>query len=271
MRKFWIALFLITYASFLLSQDKMSRLDQKELTLRIGVTKNTVRDARIGVLPFSSWSPKYDISYTKINDKRISEIRFQFAYMKSGGNGFLGLTSIRPNVNYSYQRKISTGVWIGGFLESNTLLNFPNTKSGLFNNNPINYTISESIGPRITHIKDWKMEDSRKFQIRTSAQTSMLSYLIQPAWGHPYPSQFLKQGTFNPERNGMAWPIAKSGKVTSINKHRTLRVELGFYLFLSDKFKVGIDLQAEVHYANTIGKAVHLSGQDFFLGASYIH
>lgn len=271
MRMNYYFLILLFLSSTAYTQDDLPGYNQKELTIGIGLSRSSVKDARISARTFNSWSPKYRVAYTKINDNRISALDIQFAFMNNNGNGLLGLNSIRSNVNYCYQRKVAEGVWFGGFIDNNTLLNFPKTQSSHFNNNPISYTISKSIGPRITYQKNYLRNDAIKYQIRTSAQTSLLSYLIQPAWGHPYPSQFLKEGTFNPERNGMAWSIVKSGKVKSLRAFRSFRVELGFYVHLNNSFRVGLDMQTELRYANAIGKGVSFKGNDIMLGATYLH
>lgn len=271
MRILKIVIFLTVCFSSLFGQEESVPVNTKELTIRIGFSNSTVKDKRMSAIGYSSWSPKYDLAYTKINDKRISEIRFQFSYMKSRNGGLLGLNSIRPNVNYSYQRKIKEGIWLGGFLENNTLLNFPSTRTGHFNNNPISYTISQSIGPRITYMKNWKPNEKNRFEMRTSAQTSLLAYTIQPAWAHPYPTQFLKEGTFSPDRGGMAWPIIKSGKLATPKTYRTMRFEFGLYYYVNDSFRVGVDYQAELNYSNTRGKEVSFKSNDIFLGATYIH
>lgn len=268
-----ILFFIILIGSINLSfaQDELSDLNRKELTLRIGFSKNSIVDQRMSAVKFKSWSPKYDVSYTKISAKRISALRMQFTSIESRNGGLLGLNSIRPNINYSYEWSIKDGIWVGGFFESNTLLNFSVERSGVFTNNTINYIISESIGPRVTYSKRWFSEDVERAEFRSSVQASLLSYVIQPAWGHPYPTQFLKEGTFNPERNGMAWPIVKSGKLVSPVKHASFRIEFGFFYRVSDTFRVGVDFQGDVMYSNSRGKSVVLTSKDVFLGATIIH
>jgi len=271
MQKILIFSMFFSFTQSVNGQDEFTNLDRKELTVRIGFSRTSIKDDRMGARPFRAWSRKYDLAYTKINDQRISEIRFQFSRIASNENGLLGLLSIRPNVNYAYQRRMADGFWVGGFWESNTLLNFPKTRSSLFVNNPINYIISNAIGPRITYLRHWHDEGEQRFELRTSAQSSLFSYLIQPAWGHPYPTQYLEEGVFNPRREGMTGPLVRSGIVTTPKRNRGFRIELGFYFFVNNNIRVGIDFQSEVMYFNSLGKAVHFIGNDVFLGASYLH
>jgi len=192
----------------------------------------------------------------------------QFSKINSSDGGLLSLMTIRPEIYYSYERKVKDGIWLGGFFDNNTLLNFPTNTSSVFNSNPISYTIAQSIGPRVSYLKSL---DNNKINLRTSAQVSLLSYVVQPAFGHPYPSQFLEEGKFNPTREGMAWPLTKSGKIATVNKFNSFRVELGFFYHINNSLKIGVDYNLNIQYANTRGKSTYISNHDIFLGATYIH
>lgn len=243
----------------------------REVSLRVGLTHTSIQDFRMGSVRHKSWSPKYDIGYSQQNEKRISQVRLQFFASKSANQGLLSLTSLRPAINYSYQRKVGEGLWVGGFIDHSTLLNIPKTTTSLYNNNPISYNISQSIGPRITYTGTANLGEGLPLGYQVSTQAALLSYMIQPAFGHPYPTQYLNEEDFSPTREGMTWPLMKSGKLATLDKVRNFRLELGLFYFVNDRVKISLDYQGEIFYANTRGKALNMQSHDIFFGASYIH
>ena len=261
-------LFIISLSANMISAQEDAT---REVSLRLGFTHTSIQDYRMGSVKHTSWAPKYDIGYSHQNEKRISQVRLQFFATRSANQGLLSLTSLRPAINYSYQRNVKDGLWIGGFIDHSTLLNFPKTATSLHNNNPISYNISQSIGPRVTYTGTASIGGDRPLGYQVSTQAALLSYMIQPAFGHPYPTQYLKEEAFSPTREGMTWPLMKSGKLATMDKVRNFRLELGLFYFVNDRVKISVDYQGEIFYANTRGKALNMESHDIFFGASYIH
>jgi hypothetical protein len=240
-------------------------------TVRIGLSHTHIQDHRMSAVAQHAWSPKYEVGYRQTSEKRISQIRMQFTSINSNSGSLLSLRSIKPAIYYSYERQVQTGIWVGGFIDHSTLLNFPSTRTALYNNNPIAYHIGQSIGPRLTYSSPISAPKGGDIGYSVSGQAALLSYMIQPAYGHPYPERYLQAYTFSPTRAGMAGPLLRSGKVRTINAVRSFRLEMGVFFYLSDKVMFSIDYNADVLYANTQGKALHTHTHDIYVGASYIH
>ena len=267
MKNIIIAAFLICITNAAIGQDFTNR---KEITIRIGWSQTSISDARLSALAQKAWSPKYGLSYRKINTKRISQIDFDFTYANNAGSKLLSVSSIIPNVNYSYLRKTSNGIWLGGFIDHTTLLNLPRTRTSLFNNNPINYMLSAAIGPAIAYTRSETLK-SNQINFTANAQLPVLAYVIQPEYGHPYPRKYLEQNTFSPTREGFAGPLLKSGRLVTINKYRSLNISFSVQYMVNDKFGLSLNLNSQLLYANTTGKHVSMNNHDIQLGASYIH
>ncbi len=259
--------FIILITCLAISQEGTNR---NELKVTIGLSHTTITDARISALPQKAWSPKYGMSYRKMNDKRISQIDIDFTYASNSSGSLLSLNSIMPKANYSYLRKTPNGVWLGGFIDHTTLLNLPKSRTGLFNNNPISYMLSASLGPMVSYEKSGILNNER-ISLRANAQLPILAYVIQPEHGHPYPKQYLEEDTFTPMRGGLTGPLLKSGRVVTINKYRSLNVSFSLQYALNDKVELSLNFNSQLLYANTTGKSVSLTDNSIELGASYIH
>ena len=243
--------------------------NRKEFTLRIGLSYNSINDARLSAISQKSWSPIYGMSYRKTSDNSINQINFDFTQTKSNGNDLLRVNSIIPNVNYSYMRRSHHGLWIGGFIDHTTVLNFPKTRTALFNNNPISYMLSASAGPVISYERDNIFNEKVRF--RGSTEIPVLAYVIQPEYGHPYPEKYLEEGTFSPTREGLAGPLLKSGNVVSINKYRSISIRIGFQYLINNHLALSIDSASSILFANVRGKELTMSNFDSQLGISYLH
>lgn len=257
----------LVFVGTLIGQENSIR---NEITIKVGFSRTAIKDARISALTQKTWSPKYGMSYRKANAKRISQLDFEFTNVNSKNGTLLNLSSIIPKVNYSYKRKVDNGLWVGGFIDHITLLNFPKTRTSLFNNNTISYLMTASIGPSISYDKS-DLFGVDKLNFRTDAQAPLLSYVIQPEFGHPYPRKYLEQDTFSPTRDGLAGPLLKSGRLVTINKFRSLNISFSFQYLVSDKIGFSLNLNSQLLYANTTNKALSLNNQDILFGTTYFH
>lgn len=246
--------------------------NERELTISVGLSFNSMNDDNLSAVTQRGVSPKYAIGYRSGNNKRISHVQVQFSSFRSRNGSLVGMNILRPQIFYSYEKKIKEGIWFGGFIDHNTVLNFVSTTSASFNNNSINYFIAQSIGPRVSYIKSFLPSvDGHKFQFRSSAQASLLAYVIQPEFAHPYPTQFLKEDVFTPTREGMAWSLVKSGKLATMNQYRSFRVEFGLFYQLNNNMRIGIDYNLAVLHGNTRSKAFTIANNDFMVSATYLH
>ena len=248
------------------AQDVRDFNTNNSLSIGIGFSAANILDKRLSNKYIFGLNPKYSISYRQANEKRISQVEVNFVNYKDPGTSLVRFNSIKSNVYYSYERKINDGVWVGGFFDHSTLLTFPINNNNIFVNNTISYTLLQSIGPSVTYAQSFN-----KLLLTSSAQTSLLSYAVQPIYGHPYPEKFLDERVFNPTQEGLAGPLVRSGKLLTLNKYRSMRVSFGLSYFLSPAISIGLDYTADLFYANANGKSIFFNGQDLMLKASYIH
>ncbi len=245
----------------------------KEIGLRIGISKTKINDQRLSAKSFSNWSPKYGLVFGTRKENSWSQNQIDFTYVKGHKKDpYFTLNSIIISHTYSYQRKVGEEFWVGGFTNHKSILNFPKSLySSMFTNNAISYTIVQSIGPKLSYAHALTNQKDKPIEPLTSIETPIVAYLIQPIYGHPYPSRYLEEGTFDPTRAGMTIPMLKSGKFVSISRYKGLRIELGIFYYASDRFKIGASYQGELMYANSNGKAVHLQSNDFIVNPSYLY
>lgn len=267
LRKILLFLFLLSGIQ-LNAQDVLSGIHQtNSLNVGFGFSFGKVKDKRISNRSFGNWAPKFTLGYVQANDRRISQIELQFSNYKERGNPLLNLNFIMSGIYYSYQRKVQDYVWIGGFFDHNTLLNFPRATTWLFNNNPVSYTLAQSIGPKISYGRhfDGSLESG------ISAQTALLAYVVRPIFGHPYPSKFMDEKVFNPQLSGLAGPLLRSGKIKTLNAFRNLRLKFGLTYHLSNSIGLSLNYDVDMLYTNASGKSSSFSAQDLLLRVSYKH
>lgn len=245
----------------------------KEIGLRFGLSKTKINDQRLSAKTFTNWSPKYGIVFGTRKENRWSSNQLDFTYVKGHKKDpYFTLNSIIISHTYSYQHKVGEGFWMGGFTNNRTILNFPKSLYGsMFTNNMISYTTAQSIGPKLSygHILTNRLD--KPIEALTSVEVPILAYLIQPIYGHPYPSRYLEEGTFDPTRAGMTIPMLKSGKFVSLSGYKGLNIEIGIYYYASERFKIGASYQGELLYANANGKSVQLQSNDFIINPSYLY
>lgn len=268
-----ITLVYFSFFSSFAQNDAASIPYGKEIGIRIGISKTKINDQRLSAKSFTNWSPKYGITFGTRKENSWSHNQLDFTYVKGHKKDpYFTLNSIIISHTYSYQRKLGEGFWLGGFTNNRTILNFPRSLySSMFANNVISYTIAQSIGPKLSYTNILTTQKDNTIEAQTSIEAPILAYLIQPIYGHPYPSRYLEEGTFDPTRAGMAIPMLKSGKFVSISRYKGLKIELSLFYYTSDRFKIGASYQGELLYANANGKAVQLQSNDFIVNPSYLY
>ncbi|MBK6564819.1 MAG: hypothetical protein IPG18_06400 [Saprospiraceae bacterium] len=241
----------------------------KEIGIRVGISKTRLQDRRLSAKTFYNWSPKYGIQIGNRKTNNQSRTRIDFTYIKGHKKDkSFTINSILSQVNYSFQYQAADGLWIGGFFNNFTLINFPKSFAmAMFTNNIISYTMIQSIGPGLGFYPSKKNNSAFVGNI----EIPLLGYVVQPIYGHPYPENFLKEGTFNPTREGMTIPMLKSGKFLSLPKFSSIKLEVGLFYYPNPDYKLGIEIQGEMVNANANGKSVRILSNDVILSAGYIY
>jgi hypothetical protein len=249
--------------SILINAQDHEKIKNRDLTLKIGLSKAQLQDSRLSGKTHQSWSPKYSISHIEVKENSRNHFQVDFVSMKFGKSGQpFGIRSIHSNVHFAYQRKIADGTWFGGYINTLTLINFPkNPGQTFFVNNPVSYTLSKSIGPSVTYSPGF----DNHLNMASTVQAAALSYVVQPIYGHPYPEKYMEEGVFSPTQKNMVGPLIRSGKFLSFKKFRHMNIQLSVFYAFDNNFKMGIDYNYSNYMANANGKAVKMKNQDIFL------
>jgi len=248
--------------------QEINRTSFKEIGFKIGIAHLGIQDDRFSARSKSGWTPSYEINFKKIKEHSKQEWNFGFLFAHNLGNdALLHAKLIRPNITYSYERKFNQ-MWIGGFFNSSTILHFPRTNTRHFENNPISYTISKSIGPKISLNRN--IDHDHRWSFDGEAQISLLSYVVRPAYGHPYPEKYLQSGTFHPTRRNMTTPLMKSGKIHSIDKLQSFKIVLQISYLISDHTKISVNYRVD-YLSTTNQQQSQFSSQEILLGINFIY
>ncbi len=259
--------FSILISTSLLSQEGIK--PRRQISVGAGMSLSSIKDQRLSAKTQKQWSPIYEINYLKETEHDRQEVNFEFSlFFRAKSDDLFGYSFIRPNVSYSYQRNIARHHWMGVFISTNTLLSFPKTSSGIYNNNPISYTIASSIGPKYSWGTELSTPNGKPLNVTASAEAALLSYVIRPAYAHPYPTQYLKEGVFSPTQRGMAGPLIRSGRLQTISAHQSFKVKFGISYFLTNGISVAVHYQMDYYHNQTHVSSSFLN-QDVSVRLSY--
>ena len=244
---YFIILNLLAFHSIKAQQNEVI---SKEIGISIGWTSTQLEDRRLSNQKAITRIPKIQMSFKTTKSLSKSELNLAYQGWFGKRSSDYNIRFLRPVVNYSYERKVKN-IWLGGFFSSTTLLSFPIDNYGTTENNPISYTIAQSIGPKLSWNPTISNSEEQRLYIESSTQLSLLNYIIRPAYAHPYPDNYLESGTFSPTRRNMAWPLAKSGKISTINKYQAITVKFGLFYQLSNRLNCSINFQFDYNNYNS--------------------
>lgn len=270
LNKATLLLFLTLTSSFLYAQDHQNNPKNKDITLKFGLSKAQLKDDRLSGKVHHSWAPKFSISHIEVKENSRNHFQVDFVSMKfSKSDKLFNINSINSNVHFAYQRKVTDGTWLGGYINTLTLINFPKSPGQtFFVNNPVNYTLSSSIGPSFTYSQGF---ENNNFNVTSTVQTAALSYVIQPIYGHPYPEKYMEEGVFSPTKGNMVGPLMRSGKFLSFKKFRHMNIQMSLFYVFNNNFKAGVDYNYSNYMANANGKAVKMNNHNFFLTTGLLY
>jgi len=202
----YITIVLLTLHAGLHAQTDMPS-KSAYIGVNVGWALSQTQDKRLSNQYKHFSNPVYQLSFGNRTATRRYDTVLSFQYDNTSTTSrSMGVRQIQPEV-FSRLQWYNSGFWIGPTFESSTLLLSPKGKG--FSNSPISYTISNGLGIAVN--RQWTSDDA-KLSFDTGIESSLVSYIIRPAFGHPYPEGFLEDGTFHPTRAGMGRTIARSGK-----------------------------------------------------------
>ncbi|MEM9819777.1 MAG: hypothetical protein AAF985_01840 [Bacteroidota bacterium] len=243
---------------------------QRELGLQFGFSLNHIKDARFSTQTKKMMVPTFGLHYRKITPKKRELLQMTFSMNRpSAPTRGLAYKIIHPEVTYTYQRKVNHH-WIGGYLQHATLLHFPISTGRLFGNNPISYTIGNSLGLAFDRTFSLGSNADRQLDVALGAKAALLGHIIRPAYGHPYPEYYLQEGVFHPNRSGMGKSLLKSGRLKTVHQYQSIQLVLGLHYYHRHHLKIG--LQFSSHLENyRDAKPLSLLQQQVLFSLSYVH
>jgi len=235
----------------------------KEIGFSIGWSSSSIRDVRLSNQNKDLFNPVFGIHFNQVKTNTRSNFNMAFKMDKTSRNDSgMGLQVILPEVRYNFQFK-SANTWIGPSFHSSSLLVWP--RSNDFGNNPIAYTLSKNLGVAVD--RSWASEN-QDMRIDAGIETSILSYVVRPAFGHPYPEAYLEEGTFHPTRAGIGRAMIKSGKLRTPRSFQNFQIKLGFRYNITEQ--ISISTNYNMHIQNLSAQQdMRLVSHDFLLGFNY--
>ncbi|MEM1326047.1 MAG: hypothetical protein AAGI23_08845 [Bacteroidota bacterium] len=146
------------------------------------------------------------------------------------GTRFMTFQHLRPNMSYTYERKRG-GLLLGGYVDIGSLLHFP--LRNWEGNNTISYTMWSSMG----FSGSWRQALSKdnKFSAQARLRFPLVAYVIRPAYGLPYPDNYLEDGTFDFQRKEMTRHLLTSGKMSTLDRFQQILFEAGLSMHITEK------------------------------------
>jgi len=244
--------------------------DQKEIGIQFGFSNIHIHESRYSANTKHYTLPMFGLKFAKQNDKRKEELTLSFtSHLKSPNGAGVRYKIIHPESRYSYQRNVN-GTWIGGVFQHSTLLNFPKSNLDPFTNSPLSYTIASGLGLKVGRDHAFSNSANGQWMINGDAELGLLSYVIRPEYGHPYPSDFLTEENFNPTRAGLGKSILKSGELLTINKYQNFKISLGVSFITNSNIKIGLNYAYDAQLTGGNQKSSIVS-HDLLMSLSYLY
>lgn len=148
-------------------------------------------------------------------NQRLNRLEIHFA-KNFVDQDFTFFTNLNSGLRYTHLRATKTNqLKIGGYFDIGSLLIFP--QGAWSENNTISYTIWSSLGIAANWQKPINI-GQKKMLLSVEGALPVLSYVIRPAYAHPYPDNYLVDGVFDFEQKDMAKYLIKSGKLKTVNQ-----------------------------------------------------
>ncbi|MGD1892941.1 MAG: hypothetical protein ACFB15_20435 [Cyclobacteriaceae bacterium] len=169
--------------------------------VRAGVGFASLEEKRFSSQVQRGVLPTYSMDIETYKNKSRQHLSINFSLTQDYTNQpTLSYALVFPEVRYTYMKALADDWYIGGMFHSFTLLNFPESELTNFVNNSISYTLAQSIGPSLYY---QKTTTNQKISFESECQLGLLSYVVRPAFAHPYPENYLQPDVFSPDRDGM--------------------------------------------------------------------
>ncbi len=134
---------------------------------------------------------------------------------------FTYFTNLNPELRYTHLRSSKwKNLKIGGYADIGSLIIFP---QGAWKS-PLSYTLWSSLGIAAKWQKPVSI-GRKKLQLSIEGSLPLLSYVIRPAYAQPYADNYLVDGTFDFDREGMGKYLLKSGQLKTLNQFNNFKAK----------------------------------------------
>lgn len=210
------AVLLLCFNLVLVSLQAQDETKSVHIGVRAGVGFASLEEKRFSSQVQRGVLPTYSMDIETYKNKSRQHLSINFSLTQDYTNQpTLSYALVFPEVRYTYMKALADDWYIGGMFHSFTLLNFPESELTNFVNNSISYTLAQSIGPSLYY---QKTTTNQKISFESECQLGLLSYVVRPAFAHPYPENYLQPDVFSPDRDGMMRTLFKGGKLWTVNK-----------------------------------------------------
>ncbi|MGB3180595.1 MAG: hypothetical protein WBB45_04355 [Cyclobacteriaceae bacterium] len=216
-------------------ETKVEFTERHYLQTGIGLSVLKAKDANLSPLTFSGSGPALQLGFLKSN-RLFEKANIYFSYTPLGHptavsttvESFafdMGYTRLYPVLILSPGLQVKAGgrasLWGNGRLNS------------LYSNNLLSYELALSAEAAARLSYDLTIGD-KDVQLAWDLSLPLLSYIIRPAEGLPYPIEYLEDGEFNLEDDGLPGATLFSGKIGSLHNLRAISADISFTYFLQN-------------------------------------
>lgn len=215
----WICLVLLCLSCSCIAQDNNQF---RRFIFETGLNRQTTLDQRFTANGQTDLGFQLNTRFEFGNKNKLNRLELNFSknFVEPDLVSFINLN---PELRYTHLRSSKwKNLKIGGYFDIGSLLIFPD---GLWEpDTPITYTIWSSLGVAAKWQKPINI-GRKKWQLSIEGSLPLLSYVIRPAYAHPYADNYLVDGTFDFSREGMGKYLLKSGQLKTLNQFNNFKTK----------------------------------------------
>jgi len=255
--KLLITLFLsfITLAA-VFGQDDLEVKKHRAIIFDFGLDYQNLKEDRFSSIDRFSWGYPVNLGY-EWDRRNRNAIELKVSKNLLPYSGRIQFHTLKAQLNYTYlfNYKDNPNFKLGPYVGVGSVLVFP--AGGWSGNNTIAYSIWNSYGITGKYEKLFNWIDN---SVVFSSQLSfpLFAYLIRPAYGIPYTENYLKDGTFDFQREGFTKSLLLGGKLKALHTFQNIHFDINLSKTFGKKdSSIGIEYAMDF-FQSTDGKNVRL-------------
>jgi len=215
---------------------------QKSILFETGLNYQTILESRFTTNAKNYLGFHTGINMETVQANRTSNMAFEFSKNILRDKYYVDFIHLNCSLIYTQFRTLpSKTLKVGGYIDQRTSLSFPT--GAWATNNSISYTLWLGSGVAVQGTKSITIKN-RNVTLEFAGSLPLLSYVIRPAYAHPYTESFLEDGTFDFTLKGMWKSFFTAGKWRTLNSFMNAKTKVGLVFPVGKKAN-----QVGVHYA----------------------